>query len=143
MDLIHSYSWTLNDKDPDGFAELFTNDAVYEACNGGGATQIFKLTSKAEVRQRIEVQFADLRNRELQTRHFTTNTILNVVDKEKNIVEEKTTMLVTIQRGDEAAAPEVDYAAVLRGMIVKDGGVWRFKKLTLFTDLPLIITKAR
>lgn len=142
MDLFHSYSWTLEDQDPAGFEELFTDDAVYEACNGGASVQIFKVTSRTELRQRIEEQFATLRTLALQPRHFIANTILNA-DKDNN-VEGKATLLVTIQRGGEnQSSPELDYTGVLKATIVKDGGVWRFKKLTLFTDLPQFITKAR
>jgi hypothetical protein len=141
MDLFNSYSWTLDDKDPTGFEELFTNDAVYETCTGGTSVQIYRTTSKAELHQVITQQFATLTSLVFQTRHFVANTVLNV---DKDNVEGKATLLVTIQRGGEfESAPETDYTGTLKALIVKDGGVWRFKKLTLFTDLPEFITKAR
>ena len=146
MDLIHSYSWALDDKDATGFEELFTVNAVYEACRNGGAadsrSQIIRTTSRAELAMLIAQQFRELEREALQTRHLQTNTILNAVDE--NTVEEKTTMLVTIQRAS-TSTPENDYTAVLKGKLTKDkDGVWRFEQLTLFTDEPqIIVSKAR
>ena len=146
MDLIHSYSWALDERDPPRFAELFTDNAVYEACKNGGApsspSQIIRTTRREELRLHIEQQFEELREMMIQTRHFQTNTILNAVDE--NTVEEKTTMLVTIQRAS-MSTPENDYTAVLKGKLKKnEDGVWRFEQLTLFTDEPqIIVSKAR
>jgi ketosteroid isomerase-like protein len=145
MDLIHSYFWALDDREEERFGDLFTNNAVYEACRNGGApdsrSQIFRTMSKAELQERIAEQFRELEGEVIQTRHFPTNTILNAVDE--NTVEEKTTMLVTIQRAN-TSTPENDYTAVLKGKLTKDkDGVWKFEKLTLFTDEPQIVSKAR
>lgn len=141
MDLIHSYSWALDDRDDERFEELFTINAVFEACKNGGTSQIIRTTNRAELRLQIKDQFEKLKAMMIQTRHFQTNTILNAVDE--NTVEEKTTMLVTIQRAN-TATPENDYTAVLKGKLTKDkDGVWRFEQLTLFMDEPHIVSKAR
>ena len=141
LDLIHSYAWTLEGRDYAAFIALFTNDAVYEVCrNGGGAqSQIVRTTSQKELEDYIRGQFADLEADELQTRHFLTNTILNTDDK---VVQAKTAMLVIVQQADDAI-PEVDYTAVLKMRIVKVDDIWKFEKLTLFTDTPEFIAKAR
>jgi len=141
LDLIHSYAWTLEDRDVAGFVELFTNEAVYEVCRSGGGSQsqIVRTSSQMELEDYIRGQFADLEADGLQTRHFLTNTILNTNDK---IVQAKTAMLVVVQQTDDAI-PEVDYTAVLKMRIVKVDDTWKFEQLTLFTDTPVFIAKAR
>lgn len=143
LDLIHSYAWTLEDRDDAAFVALFTKDAVYEVCrNGGpaaGQSQIVRTTSQMELQDYIRGQFADLEADQLQTRHFLTNTILNTSGE---IVQAKTAMLVVVQQADDAI-PEIDYTAVLKMRIVKDDDIWKFEQLTLFTDTPVFIAKAR
>ncbi|WP_195909432.1 nuclear transport factor 2 family protein [Rhizobium tubonense] len=139
MDLIHSYSWALDEKNTAAFAELFISDAQYEACSGGGALQLVKTTSTSDLQGYISDILSDLGAR--QARHFESNTLLH--QNKDGSVNGKTTLLVTLQWPDREV-PEPDYTAVMQETFVKDKeGLWRFSKLTLITDTPGVQARAR
>lgn len=138
-DLIHSYSWALDDKNTAAFAQLFTSDAQYEACSGGGALQLIRTTMTSELQGYIADILSDLGAR--QARHFESNTLLH--QNKDGSVNGKTTLLVTLQWPDREL-PELDYTAVMQETFVKDKeGLWRFSKLTLITDTPGVQARAR
>ena len=139
MDVIYSYNWALDDKNSAAFAQLFTDDAVYYACSGGGNVQIVTTTANKELDLYIADILSDLGQR--QARHFESNTLLHTKD-EKTVIG-KTTLLVTLQ-GPDKEVPELDYTAVMKETFVKgDDNIWRFSKLTLITDTPGAQARAR
>jgi hypothetical protein len=143
MDLIHSFLWSLDERDVaklDNFEALFAADASYETCRGGGAVLI-RFVARAALRGYIEAQFKDLAAKGLQTRHIEGNTLLH--SKDANTVDGKSTMLVSIQRAQSAAIPEFDYSAVLLWTFVKVDDIWKIAKLIIITDTPDVEERAR
>jgi len=143
MDLIHSYLWSLDERNIANFTPLFTEDASYETCRGGGAVQIFSAGARNGIVQYIETQFADLVKKMFQTRHVESNTLLHSRDKDKDTVDGKSTLLVSIQRAVEAGIPEYDYTAVLLATFKRSENGWRIAKVIIITDTPEVEERAR
>jgi SnoaL-like domain len=141
MDVIHSYAWALDDRNAEVLNELFTDDVAYEACSGGGQIQMVRTIDLESLILYLEGQFRDLVSKRFQTRHFETNVLLH--SKDKDTVEGKTTLLVTIQRMDDAGIPEFDYTAIRRITFVRVEGIWRIVKLLLTTDTPEVEDRGR
>lgn len=144
MDLIHTYYWTLDDKDTSGvdsFDELMTNDFTYVACRAGGQVELVAIKDRATLINRTKETFAKLNQSGLRTRHFVSNDILNVT--KDGLVEGKFILLVTIQRAASADVPDLDYTASVKVRFKKDGDRWKFIALTLITDTPDVEERAR
>jgi SnoaL-like domain len=145
MDLIHTYYWILDDKDvagvDNGFPDLFTQELIYEGCRAGGHMQLVKFKGLAALISRTKDQFADLNNRGLRTRHFESNTLLQLT--KNDFVQGKFTLLVTIQRSSSADVPELDYTASVKATFAKEDNVWKFATFTLITDTPEVEERAR
>ena len=75
MDVIHSYNWALDDKNSAAFAQLFTDDAEYEACSGGGNVQIVTTTANKELESYIADILSDLGQRQADTSRATHSCI--------------------------------------------------------------------
>ena len=152
MDVIHTYAWTLDDRNAatleETLNELFTDPLEYEACSGGGQIQMFKATSLAELVLYLQGQFQDLNNKRFRIRHLEGNVRLRSLDKDT--VDGKTTVLVTLQRMDDAAVPEFDYTATRMATFVRtededDSGnrIWKIEKMALVTDTPEVEDRGR
>jgi hypothetical protein len=141
MDLIHSFLWSLDERSVANLTPLFTENASYETCRGGGLVQIFVATERKFLVPYIDTQFKDLVAKGFQTRHVVSNTLLH--SKDAKTVDGKSTMLVSIQRAVEAPTPEYDYTAVLLWTFVKDGDIWKIAKLLIITDTPESEERAR
>ncbi len=136
-DLLSRYAWALDQRDPDRFAALFTDSGSYEVCTGEGNVRTFIAPSNAEIRMKIQEQFDETED-VFQPRHVLANTLLRSSDKNKAILELKTTMMVTVQRVEgDRVLPEPDYTADVRGTLQKDAnGNWKFATLTVYADTP-------
>ncbi|MBB4231819.1 nuclear transport factor 2 family protein [Rhizobium mongolense] len=143
MDLIHRYYWALDEKNAAAIAEMFTRDANYQVCSGGGGLKRDRRKGPDEVATYFKNLFSNLDHAESRVRHFESNTLLNIVDPNApGTVEAKSAMLAVIQRADNEV-PTLDYAAVLRAVFVKENGAWKFDMLTLITDEPKVMVRAR
>jgi hypothetical protein len=141
MDLIHSYLWSLDERNITNFDASFSDNATYEACRGGGAVQIVTSADKKSFVAYINDQFLELAADGLQTRHIESNTLLH--SKGSDTVDGKTTLLVSIDRAAESPKPELDYTAVMLWTFHKDGESWKIAKLILITDSPEAEERAR
>ncbi|MBB4276731.1 nuclear transport factor 2 family protein [Rhizobium mongolense] len=143
MDLIHRYYWALDEKNASAIVEMFTRDAEYQVCSGGGGLKREKSDDPEQLENYFKGLFLKLDDAQSRVRHFESNTLLNIVDPNApETVEAKSAMLAVIQRADNEV-PTLDYAAVLRAVFVKENGAWKFKMLTLITDEPKVMTRAR
>jgi hypothetical protein len=141
MDLIHSYLWSLDERNITNFDASFSDNATYETCRGGGAVQIVTLVDKKTLVPYIDNQFEELAADGLQTRHIESNTLLH--SKGSDTVDGKTALLVSIDRAAESPTPELDYTAVVLWTFHKDGETWKIAKLILITDSPEAEERAR
>ena len=132
VDLISSYNWALDNKDPTAFRELFTQNVTYEVCKAEGREQIVKKTDRDAVVVHVQSLMSFLIRRTLRTRHFVSNTIIDATPGQP--VRGKSSMLVLLHNG-YSLEPEFDYSATLKAEFTKGtDNVWRFSKLTLLTD---------
>jgi SnoaL-like domain len=135
MDVISHYDWARDEKVSTGFEDLFTSNVVYEVCTDGGNTQLIQTTGPDNVASYLSGLTDFLKERNLRTRHLTSNTILNVVNQDT--VEGKTTVLVLLQNA-YSEIPELDYTATLKAEFKRGiDGAWRFGKLTVLLDTPV------
>ncbi|WP_192355438.1 nuclear transport factor 2 family protein [Mesorhizobium mediterraneum] len=149
VDVLSLYAWYIDERDSTAFVNLFdlTNaSAYYEYCNAGGLNQVFFLTPNnqnpaADLATQMTAITDDLETQNLQTRHLVTNTLFGV-DKEKNAIITKSTVLVTIQ-APSLAAPDLDYSADVRATFVNKNGTWKFTNLTVYADNAPAIVKKR
>ncbi|WP_434714437.1 nuclear transport factor 2 family protein (plasmid) [Rhizobium sp. YTUHZ045] len=143
MDLIHQYYWAVDEQNAAAIARMFTADASYEVCSGGGSLQLKKTLGPEQLATYLKGLFFDLQNRTSRVRHFESNTLLHVADpKMIDRIEVKSAIITTIQRSD-LEVPALDYSAVMKAVLVRDGGVWKFSMMTLTTDEPEIMARAR
>lgn len=146
-DVLSSYAWTIDDRDPTSFVDLFLKEASssYELCNVGG--QVFRLTfGQQDPNKDLETEMTSitkyLKDHNLQTRHLVTNTLFDAAEDGKT-VKTKSTVLVTLQASN-LEAPELDYSADVRATLAKDGdGNWKFQSLTVYADNAAIVAKKR
>ena len=132
MDLISSYNWALDNKDPTAFRELFTTNVIYEVCKAGGNQQIFRALDRDAMLVHVQNLMGFLIANSLRTRHFVSNTILDA--SLGAAVRGKSTMLVLLHSA-YSEEPEFDYSATLKAEFEKGAdNVWRFSKFTLITD---------
>lgn len=145
-DVLSSYAWTIDDRDPESFFDLFLNEpsSSYELCNVGG--QVFRLTpGDPDPSKNLDTQMKSitqyLKDHDLQTRHLVTNTLFKVADD--GTVKTKSTVLVTLQASN-LEAPVLDYSADVRATLAKDIlGNWKFQSLTVHADNAAIVIKKR
>jgi len=89
--LISQYSFTWDGKDAPAFAELFTEDCVYEIWRSGGAKATRELKGRAVVRD-FAVESFSIRLADRQTRHYQTNTVF--IDVTDTVVQARTMVVV-------------------------------------------------
>ena len=135
MNVISHYNWARDEKVSKGFKDLFTTTVVFEACTDGGKVQAAKRIGPDDVAGYLGDLTAFLNLHILKTRHFTSNTILNLVSPDT--VQGKAAVLVTLQNG-YSETPELDYTATLKAEFKRGtDGNWRFNKLSILVDSPV------
>lgn len=133
MDLISSYNWALDNKDPTAFGDLFTENVVYEVCKAGGNEQVFETDNRDDVLVYVQQLMNFLISNALRTRHYVSNTIIDA--SEGKTVRGKSTMLVLLHSA-VSEEPEFDYSATLKAEFEKgEDNLWRFSRFTLITDV--------
>jgi hypothetical protein len=137
--LIHLYHWALDDHRVAQLDGLFTDTVFYELCNAAGE-QLAQKNGRDQLEGYFSDYFNDFVDRGTQPRHIESNTLLHAVDA--NTVQGKTTVVVTLQHPD-IETPVLDYTAALRTEFEKVANVWRFSKITLITDGPRLVLRAR
>lgn len=145
MDVLHSYSWTIDERDATSFAALFAqpSSSYYELCNVAG--RVIKLTlgtgGSDDLLAGMQTITNDLSEGRVQSRHLVTNTLFDIVDDKT--VNTKSIVLVTVQYADYPA-PNLDYSADARATLVKgEDGRWKFQSLTVHADTAAALTKKR
>ena len=139
-DLLSAYAWSIDDRRPSDFAALFQEpESYYEICSTGGS--LFVLTLSTNLLSGMQAITKELEDDRIQTRHFVTNTLFDVIDEKT--INTKSTVLVTVQLAI-LEKPQLDYTADARATVVKDkDGNWTFRSLTIHADTGAAVTKKR
>ena len=74
QEVIAQYSYTYDAQDPEGFAALFTEDAVWELFAAGSTHPLIRLDSRAAIHEWAMKRLRDRRGR-LISRHYQSSTL--------------------------------------------------------------------
>jgi hypothetical protein len=124
MDLIYEYSYTYDENDIRRFSTLFTEDGVWVSPFGTAL-------SRDEIYELLAPRREKIAKRDIQNRHFQTNTILSSSPDGK--VNGKTMVLVTWQFPGEKFA-RVHLTGYYEDEFVRTTKGWKFSRRALFVD---------
>lgn len=126
-EVIAQYSYTYDGKNVDGFAELFTEDAVWEARRQGNAVPYIHHESQKTIRDWVTER---LQGRPATTfsRHFQTGTLFEELTL--NTARSRTMVLITHQTPEDAA-PRVVLSGEYQDEWRKTEQGWKFARRTL------------
>lgn len=134
LQLVADYGSTWDAYDVDAFCSLFWPDAIMHTYIAGGANPVLVRRSTEERRAYMHARRAELERRQIQPRHYQTNTVLTEI--EDGIIAGRSMVFVTHQRRDESG-PKM----VMTGMYVDEfrriDGVWKFSRRDQYLDVAL------
>jgi SnoaL-like domain len=96
--VIARYSYTYDGRDADGFAQLFTDDGIFEVIPAGGSPPELRLETRAAIRA-WAVQRHQQVVQGIQDRHFQSGTVFDVLTPEH--AQTRTMVLITHQGGTD------------------------------------------
>ena len=103
LEVIARYSYTYDGRDAEGFAQLFTEDGIFEVAYSAGE----QLELRLESRQAIYAWAAQRHDqvvKNVRDRHFQSGTLFDALSDEQ--AQTRTMVLITHQRaGDPAPRP--------------------------------------
>ncbi len=119
---IYQYSYNFDGKNPDKFAELFTEDAVWEVFPLGAEKPQISFTNRSDLKDFVSNRFKTvLANR--QTRHYLTNTVF--LELTNNFARTRSTVLVVHTIKGEKQ-PQVMISAMFKDEFTKTEDGWKF-----------------
>ncbi len=121
-EVIAQYSYTWDDKNAEGFAQLFTEDAVWEAFGSGKAVPDIHLESQQAIREWATEQHRG-RLAHIRTRHFQSGMLFEELTA--NTAQSRTMVLITHQ-APEDTAPRVTLAGEYQDQWCKTEDGWKF-----------------
>jgi 3-phenylpropionate/cinnamic acid dioxygenase small subunit len=130
LDLIFASSYTYDGKDIEGYLALFTKDCVLEIFPIGATKPTLSAANRNELSDVVAKRFAMLREKEIQSRHYQTNTLLTL--RADGQVAGTTMLNLMWQVAGEK--PYTVTTGIYRDLFVKTEGGWRFAKRTLLMD---------
>ena len=133
QEVITQYSYTYDTKDAEGFAALFTDDAVWESFASDAPTPRIRLESRAAIRTWAAQQHQG-RVADITTRHYQSGTLFDALTSEA--AHTRTMVLVTHQ-GSSDATPRVRLSGVYHDQWQKTPEGWRLAYRTLRHDRTL------
>jgi hypothetical protein len=132
LDLIANFSWVFNepnissDRRRAQLEAIFADEFKFQACSSD--LKGFVTDDHEALFTQFNNIYNDLATNYSQSAHFVTNTVLTPIAP--FVVEEKSLMALVLTDNDSPAAkPEIDYTAIVRGIIQKNPatGQWQFK----------------
>ena len=94
LEVIVRYAYTYDGRDADGFAELFTEDGIFEVIAAGDHHPELRLENRAAIHAWV-VQRHHQVVKEIQDRHYQSGTLFDVLTSEQ--AQTRTTVLITHQ----------------------------------------------
>ena len=129
-EVIARYSYTWDAKDPDGFALLFTEDAVWELVAAGETQPQIRMESRAAIRT-MALQDFQGRLAGVTTRHHQTGIVFDALGVDS--ARTRTMVLVTRQ-GASDAVPRLSHTGVYDDQWRKTQAGWQFVHRTFRPD---------
>jgi ketosteroid isomerase-like protein len=138
QEVIAQYSHTYDAQDADGFAALFTEDAVWELVAAGATHPAIRLESRAAIHA-WAIQRLHARRGRFTSRHYQSGTLFEALTPDS--ARTRTMVLVTHEEATEAA-PRAVASGVYHDQWRKTPGGWRLVHRRLHHDTrePLIST---
>ena len=136
QEVIAQYSYTYDAQDAEGFAALFTEDAVWELFAAGSTHPAIRLDSRSAIHEWAMKRLRDRRGR-LISRDYQSSTLFEALTAES--ARTRTMVLVTHQHVTEAA-PRPMASGVYHDQWRKTPERWRLvhRRLDHDTREPLI-----
>ena len=133
MVLIYNYSYMFDSKNLDGFLDLFSQDAVWEAFYGVSPSPELVLDTPEEMRQVFGDQMDQYAEEGIQSRHFMTN--LTIIPTGPKLAEGTAMYFVTHQAYDEGEATAVLlHTGEYKYQFIKTRAGWKFRKIEARAD---------
>src|SRR5262249_56580851 len=92
LEVIARYAYTYDGRDADGFAQLFTESAIFEVIPAGGCQPELRLESRAAIHAWV-VQRHHQVVQEIHDRHYQSGTLFEVLTPEH--AQTRTMLLIT------------------------------------------------
>jgi ketosteroid isomerase-like protein len=130
LEAIARYSYAYDGRDASGFAQLFTEDGIFEVAHSAGKQLELRLESRqaiyAWVAQRHEQVVKNVRDR-----HFQSGTLFDALSDEQ--AQTRTMVLITHQRDDDPV-PRPVLSGVYHDRWRKTDNGWRIAQRSLHHD---------
>ncbi|MFO7622586.1 MAG: nuclear transport factor 2 family protein [Bacteroidales bacterium] len=131
--LIYNYSYMFDSKNLDGFLNLFSQDAIWEAFYGGSSSPGLVVNTPDEMRQAFGDKMQQYAAEGIQSRHFMTN--IKIYRTGAKLAEGNAMCFVTHQAYDEGEATAVLlHTLEYRYQFVKTQAGWKFRSIEAHTD---------
>ena len=130
QEVIAQYSYTYDAQDAEGFAALFTEDAVWERFAWGATRPEIRLTSRAAIRAWAAQRLQERRGR-YTSRHYQSGLLFDELTS--SAARTRTMVLITHQNITEAT-PRLTASGVYHDQWRKTQEGWRFAYRILRCD---------
>jgi SnoaL-like domain len=130
LEVIARYAYTYDGRDADGFAQLFTEDGIFEVIAAGDSYPELRLESRAAIHAWV-VQRHHHVVKEIQDRHYQSGTLFEVLTPEH--AQTRTMVLITHQEVHDPT-PRPVLSGVYHDHWHKTQCGWQFTQRTLRHD---------
>ena len=130
LDLISASSYTYDGKDLESYLALFTKDCVLEIFPTGATKPTVRAANRNELSAVAAQRFAMLRDKDIQSRHYQTNTLLTL----RADGQVAGTTMLNLMWQVPGERPYTVTTGIYRDLFVKTEGGWKLAKRTLLMD---------
>jgi uncharacterized protein (TIGR02246 family) len=129
-EMIAQYSYTYDGGDPEGFAQVFAEDGVFEIFVRGKTTPSVRLQSRKEIRE-WAAQPLQARVGRFTSRHYQFGTLFDVLTSESALTR---TMVLVTHQDVTGAAPRPTGSGVYHDQWRKTDQGWRLARRAAHVD---------
>ena len=131
QEVIAQYAYTYDSKDVEGFANLFTEDAVMEFFGPGATQPRLHFASRDAIREEYMRPHSQTRPAGRAVRHYQTGTVFDTLTAET--AQTRTMMLATLRDATEEA-PRLTWSGMCYDQWRKTAEGWRIVRRTYHAD---------
>jgi hypothetical protein len=132
LELISLYSFAWDSADADGFAELFTENAICTFFLNGAKTPTTKLSGKESFREAAITRAGYFKKIGLVTKHFMPNTVITPI--EDGFASCRSQALITWQQVDKDPLPKAVQAGYYDSELIRTPSGWKFKSRQVYLN---------